>query len=88
MMENPVSRPIVPPIAESMSTNFAALSLVILSYVGVSKKILTNFSFGFHSYSEVNILLSTQKKFTLMPTFHPGRELCPLGVALVVLHLC
>ena len=53
MMENPVRRPIVPPIAESMSTNFAALSLVILSYVGVSKKILTNFSFGFHSYSEV-----------------------------------
>ena len=53
MMENPVSRPIVPPMAESMSTNFAALSLVILSYVGVSKKILTNFSFGFHSYSEV-----------------------------------
>ena len=86
MMENPVSRPIVPPIAESMSTNFAALSLVILSYVGVSKKILTNFSFGFHSYSEVKCL-ATRKKFTLMPTFNPGRELCPLGVAPVVLHL-
>ena len=56
MMENPVRRPIVPPIAESMSTNFAALSLVILSYVGVSKKILTNFSFGFHSYSKVKCL--------------------------------
>ena len=56
MMENPVSRPIVPLIAESMSTNFAALSMVILSNVGVSKKILTNFSFGFHSYSEVKCL--------------------------------
>ena len=56
MMENPVRSPIVPPIAESMSTNFAALSLVILSNVGVSKKILTNFSFGFHSYSEVQYL--------------------------------
>ena len=37
MMENPVSRPMVPPIADNMSTNFAALSLVILSNVGVSK---------------------------------------------------
>ena len=42
MMENPVRRPIVPPIADNMSTGFAALSLVILSNVGVSKKILTN----------------------------------------------
>ena len=37
MMENPVRSPMVPPIADSMSTNFAALSLVILSNVGVSK---------------------------------------------------
>ena len=37
MMENPVRRPIVPPIADNMSTNLAALSLVILSNVGVSK---------------------------------------------------
>ena len=37
MMENPVRRPIVPPIADNMSSNFAALSLVILSNVGVSK---------------------------------------------------
>ena len=40
MRENPVRRPIVPPIAENMSNGFAALSLVILSKVGVSKKIL------------------------------------------------
>ena len=33
MMENPVKSPIVPPIAENMSTNFAALSFVILSKV-------------------------------------------------------
>ena len=35
--ENPVRRPMVPPIAESLSTNFAALSFVILSNFGVSK---------------------------------------------------
>ena len=37
MIENPVRRPMVPPIAERMLTNFAAWSLVILSIVGVSK---------------------------------------------------
>ena len=37
IMENPVRSPMVPPIADNMSTNFAALSLVILSNVGVSK---------------------------------------------------
>ena len=37
MMENPVRSPMVPPIADNMSTNFAALSLVILSNVGVSE---------------------------------------------------
>ena len=37
MIEKPVRSPIVPPIAESMSTNFAALSLVTLSNTGVSK---------------------------------------------------
>ena len=41
IIEKPVRRPIVPPIADSLSTNFAALSLVILSNVGVSKYILT-----------------------------------------------
>ena len=37
MMEKPVRSPMVPPIADNMSTNFAALSLVILLNVGVSK---------------------------------------------------
>ena len=37
IMENPVKSPIVPPIADNMSTNFAALSFSILSNVGVSK---------------------------------------------------
>ena len=35
--ENPVRRPIVPPTADNMSVNFAALSFLILSKVGVSK---------------------------------------------------
>ena len=33
MIEKPVSSPMVPPIADKMSTNFAALSLVTLSKV-------------------------------------------------------
>ena len=37
MIENPVKSPMVPPIVESMSENFADLSLVTLSNVGVSK---------------------------------------------------
>ena len=40
-MENPVRRPMVPPIADKMSTNLAALSLVIMSNVVASKNILT-----------------------------------------------
>ena len=42
MMEKPVRSPIVPPIADNMSTNFADLSFVTMSIVGVSKYILTN----------------------------------------------
>ena len=37
IIENPVRSPIVPPIADNMSTNLAALSLVILSNVEASK---------------------------------------------------
>ena len=48
MIENPVRSPMVPPIADSMSTNFADLSLVMMSNVGVSKYILTNLSLFFH----------------------------------------
>ena len=44
MIEKPVRSPMVPPTADSMSVNLAALSLVILSKVGVSKKILTYLS--------------------------------------------
>ena len=70
MMENPVSSPMVPPIADNISTNFAALSLVILSNVGVSKQILTSLSLFFHScmysvtYGYVVTLL--QKLYSLM----------------------
>ena len=35
--ENPERRPMVPPIDDNMSTNLAALSLVILSKVVASK---------------------------------------------------
>ena len=42
----------VPPIADSISTNLADLSLVILSKTGVSKKILTTWSLFFHWYSK------------------------------------
>ena len=54
MIENPVRRPIVPPIADSMSENFAELSFVILSNVGVLKYILTNLNGFSHSYSGKN----------------------------------
>ena len=37
IMENPVRSPMVPPTADSISTNFAASSMVILSNVWVSK---------------------------------------------------
>ena len=37
IIEKPVKSPIVPPIVDKMSENFAVLSFVILSYVGVSK---------------------------------------------------
>ena len=55
MMENPVRSPMVPPIADKMSTNFAALSLVILSNAGVSKWILTNLNLFTNSYSAKDI---------------------------------
>ena len=49
MIENPVRSPIVPPIADNMSTNLAALSLVILSYVVAPKYILTFLNFNSES---------------------------------------
>ena len=56
MIENPVRSPIVPPIAESISTTLAALSLVILSNVGVSKYILTNFRLLFGGGSRKHLI--------------------------------
>ena len=53
MREKPVSNPMVPPMADRISTGFAALSFVILSNVGVSKNILTNLSLFFHSKSKL-----------------------------------
>ena len=37
MIENPERSPMVPPIADNMSVNFATLSIVTMSNVGVSK---------------------------------------------------
>ena len=42
--EKPVKSPMVPPTAEIQSAIFILVSFLILSKVGVSKKILTNFS--------------------------------------------
>ena len=51
MKENPVNSPIVPPMADNISTDFAEASLVILSNVGVSKEISTTWRLGLSSYS-------------------------------------
>ena len=52
MRENPVNSPIVPPIADNMSTPLAALSFTILSNVVASKYILTNRRFNSNSESK------------------------------------
>ena len=52
MIENPVSRPIVPPTAASMSVNLAELSFVILSKGSASKNILKYLSEIFFSNTE------------------------------------
>ena len=46
MIENPVRSPIVPPMAESMSTGLADLSIVTLSNTGVSNFIWINLRFS------------------------------------------
>ena len=69
MMENPVRRPMVPPIAENLSTTFAALSLVILSNVGVSKYILTNLSWFSHSYSGRYCFTKHNRNWTIINCF-------------------
>ena len=70
MMENPVSSPMVPPIADNMSTNFAALSLIILSNVGVSKDILTNLILFFHWYPDKSFVFIHIKEMKSMITFY------------------
>ena len=83
-MENPVRSPMVPPIADSMSTNFAALSLVILSNVGVSKNILTYLSRVSHSYS-INTI-STDYFFAIfvIQTLDCHRELNELFIIVII----
>ena len=54
MIENPVKSPIVPPIADNISTNLAALSLVILPKVGVLNLILIYLKLGLYSNSNKN----------------------------------
>ena len=49
MIEKPVRSPMVPPIADNMSTNFEDFSLVILINVGLPKNILTTLRVFFHS---------------------------------------
>ena len=54
-IENPVKSPMNPPIAERISSGFAALSFVILSNVGVSKCMLMNCSLLLsNSYSRID----------------------------------
>ena len=54
MIENPVNNPIVPPMADNMSTVLAALSFVILSNIGVLKdiRIILRLSFQVKSNPE------------------------------------
>ena len=67
MMEKPVRRPMVPPIADNMSTNLAALSLVILSKVVASKKILTYLSFSSgESYSYILVVSVRKTEGTML----------------------
>ena len=85
IIENPVRSPMVPPIADSMSTNFAALSLVILSNVGVSKNILTYLSRVSHSYS-INTISTDDffgKNFVIQ-TLDCHRELNELFIIVII----
>ena len=74
-IENPVNNPNVPPIPDNMVANFAALSLVILSNVGVSKKIFTNLILLFHSKSRIDNFMenfdqiSTEQMLQIKLTF-------------------
>ena len=69
IMENPVNNPIVPPTAANISKNFALLSLVILSNVGVSNLIWTYLKVFFHSYSSQNNKLQIRKLMKIHRTY-------------------
>ena len=69
-----------------MVANFAALSLVILSNVGVSKKIFTNLILLFHSKSRMDNFdkISTEQMLQIKLTFQPWQCKCnPIGVIIV-----
>ena len=63
MIENPVKSPMVPPIAEIISTNLAAWSLVTLSKVDVSNSILTYFNGGLISSKSEHYEFIDVKKY-------------------------
>ena len=70
MIEKPVRSPIVPPIAERISTNFAAWSFVILSKVEVSNLIFTNLRLG--------LMISKSKHIYQIVTFSLLNEFRPV----------
>ena len=72
----------VPPIADNMSTNFADLSLMIRSNVGVSKKILTNLSLFFHSKSKEG-----SYKLKINVSWFKVLPLNPVGCGVIFLYL-
>ena len=70
MIEKPVSRPMVPPIAERISTILALLSFLILSNVGVSKKILTNCKSGSYGSPRFKIQQISTTFLLILPTIY------------------
>ena len=61
IIEKPVSKPIVPPIAASISVNLAELSFVILSKGSASKNILKYFSVTSFSRTKSHKLYRVKK---------------------------
>ena len=81
----------VPPIADNMSTNFADLSLVILSNVGVSKYILTNLNLFFHSKSKYLKLLIVLNKYQIdleiIETFQCRGKFAPFHIFIIKINI-
>ena len=78
--------PMVPPIADNMSTNFAALSLMILLKIGVSKYILTTLRLFFHWKSGYNLSMIKWLSQLTFITFEFSLKVCKLLVFVVLLH--